>query len=149
VPAQLYQQGMCANAVFTTGRLDHHFVKYRRGRRKTSSVSLQLLGKFSQPTAKDNTMKTFSRLIAPALATAVAISVSSAAFAAPACTTEAQSKWMPEATIKKMITDQGFTIKTFKVSGSCYEIYGKAKDGKRAEIYYNPVTGKIVKQKLG
>lgn len=94
-------------------------------------------------------MKTLSRLIAPALVTAVVLGISGAAFAAPVCTSEAKAKWMPEAAMKKMITDQGITIKTFKVSGSCYEAYGTSKDGKRAEVYYNPVTGKIVKQKLG
>ena len=28
-------------------------------------------------------------------------------------------------------------IKTFKVSGDCYEIYGYTKDGKKAEVYFN------------
>ena len=72
-----------------------------------------------------------------------------AAFAAPTCTAEPQSKWMTEVAMKKMIADKGFTIKEFKISGSCYEFYGKSKDGKRAEIYYNPVDGTVVKQKLG
>lgn len=71
------------------------------------------------------------------------------AFAAPACTAAPQSKWMTEVAMKKMIADKGFTIKEFKISGSCYEFYGKSKDGKRAEIYYNPVDGSVVKQKLG
>lgn len=51
--------------------------------------------------------------------------------------------------MKDIITGKGYTIKEFKISGSCYEFYGKTKDGKRAEIYYNPVTGAAVKQKLG
>lgn len=91
-----------------------------------------------------------SKAIMAAVAAAIATTATAGAvFAAPACTTEAQSKWMPEASMKKMIEGQGYTIKEFKVSGTCYEFYGKSKDGKRAEIYYNPVTGAVVKQKLG
>ena len=43
----------------------------------------------------------------------------------------------------------GYTIKTFKVSGNCYEIYGFAKDGKKVEIYFNPVDGSIIKKEVG
>lgn len=84
-------------------------------------------------------------------ATTVSIAAVSAgaALAGPSCTSEPQTNWMPEAHMKRMITDQGYTIKEFKISGSCYEFYGKTKEGKRAEIYYNPVTGAVVKQKLG
>lgn len=88
-------------------------------------------------------------ILVAAAAAFTAVATSGAVFAAPACTTEAQSKWMPESSMKKMIEGQGYTIKEFKVSGTCYEFYGKTKDGKRAEIYYNPVTGAVVKQKLG
>ena len=88
-------------------------------------------------------------IIVTTLAGFATLAAAGGAFAAPNCTTEAKAKWMPEASMKKMITDKGYTIKEFKISGSCYEFYGKSKDGKRAEIYFNPVTGKIVKQKLG
>ena len=41
-------------------------------------------------------------------------------------------------------------IRTFKVTdGNCYEIYGYNKDGKKAEVYFNPVTAEIVTQKIG
>jgi hypothetical protein len=40
-------------------------------------------------------------------------------------------------------------IKTFKISGNCYEIYGYTKDGQKAEVYFNPVTGDIVKSDIG
>ena len=40
-------------------------------------------------------------------------------------------------------------IKTFKVSGSCYEIYGYTNDGRKAEVYSNPVTGDRVKSYIG
>ena len=72
----------------------------------------------------------------------------SVAFASPSCTTEPKSKWMSEDSMKAMIKDLGYKVKTFEVTGNCYEIYGKNKDDKRAEVYFNPVTGAIVKAEI-
>lgn len=72
-----------------------------------------------------------------------------AAFAGPACTTEAKDKWMTEDAMKAKVTEMGYQkIKTFKVSGSCYEIYGYTKDNRKAEVYFNPVTGAVVKSEI-
>ncbi len=73
--------------------------------------------------------------------------LSAAAVAAPECTQAPRDQWMPEATMKQRILDQGYTIKVFKISGNCYEIYGKDKDGKIVEIYFDPTDGRIVKQR--
>ena len=35
-------------------------------------------------------------------------------------------------------------VKVFQVSGSCYEIYALNKAGRKAEVYFNPVTGAVV-----
>lgn len=73
-----------------------------------------------------------------------------AAFAAPKCTTEPKDKWMTEEAMKAKVAELGYKdIRTFKVSGSCYEIYGKTKDDKKAEVYFNPVTGDVVKAEIG
>lgn len=72
-----------------------------------------------------------------------------AALAGPACTTEAKDKWMTEDAMKAKVTEMGYQkIKTFKVSGSCYEIYGYTKDNRKAEVYFNPVTGAVVKSEI-
>ncbi|WP_421699539.1 PepSY domain-containing protein [Ancylobacter sp.] len=72
-----------------------------------------------------------------------------AAFAGPVCTTEAKDKWMSEDAMKAKVAEMGYQkIKTFKVSGSCYEIYGYTKDNKKAEVYFNPVTGAVVKAEI-
>ncbi|RPJ78814.1 MAG: PepSY domain-containing protein [Alphaproteobacteria bacterium] len=63
------------------------------------------------------------------------------------CTSEPKEKWMKEADFKMMIEGQGYTIRKFKQPGTCYEIYGKNKEGKSVEIYFNPVDGSIVKSK--
>ena len=65
----------------------------------------------------------------------VAALASAAAVAAPECTQAPRDQWMPEATMKQQILDQG------------YEIYGKDKDGKNVEIYFDPTDGRIVKQR--
>jgi hypothetical protein len=72
-------------------------------------------------------------------------------FAAPVlakrnCTTEPKEKWMKVEDFKKKITDEmGYQISKFKTPGTCYEIYGKNKEGKSVEIYFNPVDATIVK----
>lgn len=87
--------------------------------------------------------------IALALA-AAAVVAPSLAQAAPKCTSEAKDKWMSEDAMKAKVGELGYErIKTFKVSGNCYEIYGYTKDGKKAEVYFNPVNGDVVKAEIG
>ncbi|HEY9400187.1 MAG TPA: PepSY domain-containing protein [Luteimonas sp.] len=88
------------------------------------------------------------RLITVSLA-AVAALGSLSAIAAPECTTAPRSKWMPEATMKARILKDGYVIDKFKVSGQCYEIYGKDAKGNKVEIYFDPTNGRIVKQRNG
>ena len=78
----------------------------------------------------------------------IALAFAGAAYAKKDCTDQPKEKWMSEDAFKKMVTDQGYTIKKFKQPGSCYEIYGTNKEGKKVEIYFNPVDGKIVKQEI-
>lgn len=68
------------------------------------------------------------------------------ALASPSCTKEPKSKWMSEDAMKAKIDTLGYKVKTFEITGNCYEIYGKDKDGKRAEVYFNPVSGDIVQK---
>lgn len=67
------------------------------------------------------------------------------AFAKKHCTDEPKEKWMTEADFKKKVEAEGYKIRKFKQPGTCYEIYGTDKDGKKVEIYFNPVDGSIVK----
>ena len=77
--------------------------------------------------------------------------VAGPALAGPKCTDEAKEKWFSEEAMKQKIAEMGFKdIRTFKTtSGNCYEIYGYDKDGKKAEVYFNPVNASIVKQEIG
>jgi len=66
------------------------------------------------------------------------------------CTKAPKSEWMSESAMKQRIADEGYVVEKFKTTdGNCYEIYGKDKDGKKVEIYFNPIDGTIVKEKRG
>lgn len=69
------------------------------------------------------------------------------AFAKKNCTDKPKDTWMSEADFKKKVEGEGFKIKKFKQPGTCYEIYGTNKEGKKVEIYYNPVDGSVVNEK--
>jgi hypothetical protein len=78
------------------------------------------------------------------------LALSTLAQAAPKCTAEPKDKWISEQAMKARATELGYErIKTFKVSGDCYEIYGYNKDGQKAEVYFDPVTGEVVKANIG
>lgn len=62
-------------------------------------------------------------------------------WAKKSCTDQPRDKWMKEEDFKKMVEAQGYKITKFKQPGTCYEIYGMDKDGKKIEIYFNPVDG--------
>lgn len=64
------------------------------------------------------------------------------------CTDQPKDKWMTEEAFKKLVEGKGYTIRKFKQPGSCYEIYGTNKDGKKVEVYFNPVDGSVVKEEM-
>ncbi len=71
------------------------------------------------------------------------------ASAGPECTKEPKAKWLDQSKFQASLKEQGYKINKFKVtSGNCYEIYGFSKEGKKVEIYYNPVDGKVVKEEI-
>lgn len=73
--------------------------------------------------------------------------ITTSAYAKKNCTTEPRTKWMSETDFKKKVEAEGYKVSKFKQPGTCYEIYGTNKDGKKVEIYFNPVDGSIVKEK--
>ena len=72
---------------------------------------------------------------------------SAGAVAAPHCTDAPRALWMPEQSLKDRLVTEGYTIDKFKVSGQCYEIYGKDPAGERVEIYFDPTDGRVVKRR--
>lgn len=66
-------------------------------------------------------------------------------FAAADCKAYPKEEWASEETLKEALESEGYTIKKFKVDGNCYEIYGRNKEGKKVEIYFDMKTLAIVK----
>ena len=73
---------------------------------------------------------------------------SPAAFPAANCTKHPKSEWLPQAEAKKKLEAQGYKIRVFKVDGNCYEIYGRNKEGKKVEIYFDTKTLDVVKSEI-
>jgi hypothetical protein len=55
---------------------------------------------------------------------------------------------MTEGDFKKKVEGMGYKISKFKQPGSCYEIYGVNKNGKKVEVYFNPVDATITKEEI-
>jgi len=71
------------------------------------------------------------------------------AMAGPQCTEADKSKWQDQEAFQEKLKNDGYDIKKFKVTGGdCYEIYGYNTEGKRVEIYFNPVDGSVVKEEI-
>lgn len=65
------------------------------------------------------------------------------------CTTEPQTAWLPAEEMKLLAVHRGYRIKTFKISkNNCYEIYGFDRQGQIVEVYFNPVTSRLVTQNI-
>ena len=62
------------------------------------------------------------------------------------CIAYPKNEWMNETDAKAKVAELGYKAKTFEVTGSCYEIYGFDKDGKKAEVYFDAKTMAIVKK---
>lgn len=70
------------------------------------------------------------------------------AFAKKACTDQPKDKWMKEEDFKKKVESLGYKISKFKQPGTCFEIYGTNKEGKKVEVYFNPVDASIIKEEI-
>jgi hypothetical protein len=83
----------------------------------------------------------------------IALTIAAMALAGPAmahgfddCTKEPKDKWKPQAEAEAAATAAGYTVTKSKVDGSCYEVYAKDKDGKKFELFYNPVDLQLIKK---
>ncbi|WP_432451947.1 MULTISPECIES: PepSY domain-containing protein [unclassified Agarivorans] len=71
------------------------------------------------------------------------------ALADPTCTQQPESTWIPIEQAQQRVEEMGYKIKVFKrTHTSCYELYGHTKQGKRAEIYFNPTNMEKVKEEI-
>ena len=88
-------------------------------------------------------------ILSAILLTTGLVSQNAAAATKDKCTTEPKEKWQDQKAFQEKLKTDGYKIKVFKVTkGDCYEIYGWNKEGKKVEIYFNPVDGSVVKENL-
>lgn len=66
--------------------------------------------------------------------------------ASETCTQEPKSKWLSQEAIAAKLKEQGFVVSRTETKRSCYEVKAKDAQGKRVELYVDPVTARIVKQ---
>jgi hypothetical protein len=63
------------------------------------------------------------------------------------CARPDRSTWMPESQFREQMKHQGVQITKFRITpGHCYEIYGFDKDGRKLEVYYDPVDARPVEE---
>lgn len=65
------------------------------------------------------------------------------------CTSEPKSKWMTTKDMQAKFEKQGYNVgrvKAGKADSSCYEVYTKDKNGKKVELFVNPVDGTVIKE---
>lgn len=64
------------------------------------------------------------------------------------CGNETQDSWMTKETLKMKATEMGYDVRRIKVEDDCYEAYVIDLNGRKAEIYFHPVTAEVVKTKI-
>ena len=121
-------------------------------KRTVSMTLVALLAGLALTACGDKDDKKPAAAAAPATAPATAPAAAPAATpAAPlakdknGCLAHPKDQWMSEADAQAKINDLGYKVKTFKVTGNCYEIYGFDKAGKKAEVYFDAKDLSIVK----
>jgi hypothetical protein len=59
------------------------------------------------------------------------------------CTTAPRANWKPQADAEIAAKAAGYEVRRSKVEGACYEVYA-VKDGKRYELFFDPVDLKLM-----
>jgi hypothetical protein len=55
-----------------------------------------------------------------------------------------KDKWRPVEELKADLTAKGWEVKNVKTEDGCYEVYGKDKDGKKVELFFDPASFEVV-----
>ena len=64
------------------------------------------------------------------------------------CGSASKDQWMSMEAIKAKATEMGYQVRSVKVEDGCYEAYALNAKGERVEVYLDPVTAAIVKEKI-
>lgn len=64
-----------------------------------------------------------------------------------ACGNAPRDQWMSEDALRARATELGYQVRGVDTDDGCYEVYAVDGNGVRSEIYFNPVSGEIVRSK--
>lgn len=76
---------------------------------------------------------------------AVAATLSAPAFASEYCTGGSHDQWMSRQQITEKAEAMGYQVRQVKTEDGCFEVKAVNENGARFEIYFDPVTGEVVK----
>lgn len=75
---------------------------------------------------------------------AIAIALTSPAFASSMCSHAPKAKWQSKATLTAQLKKDGLKVRRIKTEGGCYEVYATDSKGKHVNAAYNAETLKQV-----
>jgi hypothetical protein len=64
------------------------------------------------------------------------------------CTDLDKAHWLKQEEIQKILSERGYKIINFELSGSCYKVHLETKEGKQIDGIYNPVGGHPMQRKV-
>jgi len=56
------------------------------------------------------------------------------------CDSGDQATWKTQDELRATVIEKGWEVRSVKVDGGCYELYGTNPYGKRVEAYFDPLT---------
>lgn len=56
------------------------------------------------------------------------------------CDDGPRESWGSKEDLRAMLKDEGWVVRTIKVDGGCYEVYGVTPEKQRVEAYFDPVS---------
>ena len=82
-------------------------------------------------------------------ATALAVGLLAAipAFAEEDCATAPRDQWLKPEQIKAKAEEMGYTVRSVGEDDGCLAVKGLNKAGAKVEVYFDPVSGAVVKTK--
>lgn len=76
---------------------------------------------------------------------AVAATLSAPAVASEYCTSGSHDQWMSREQITEKAEAMGYKVQRIKAENGCFEVHALNENGARFEIYFDTVTGEVVK----
>lgn len=92
-------------------------------------------------------MRTISRTVTLAISALSFVGFSQIALASDdeGCTKAPKEQWQTIDQLKSKLVEQGYKVKEIEFEDGCAEADVEDKDGKKAELYLDPVTAAVVK----